>query len=238
MLLDAVEQQGLDRGHRWMAAATCDALWEWSGHGARPVVIDAASCTNGLLDDARNHLDDEHRDRLDQITLIDAGPRGAAPAHAAPEPNHRPHGPAEQTPPTHQAVSRPGSGARAHPPHGSPRRGPAGSRPPAACWTVSPVAPDWPPLTPLRATGIPQRYAKARAWLRLRAGAAAWTPFAAGGWPPPRPPSLTPRPTHTRGPGPNLFAHRACGPRGETPACSPGDSGRGSAPITGPKFGL
>jgi D-lactate dehydrogenase len=64
--------KGYDRGHRWMAATTCDALWEWSGHGSMPVVIDAASCTNGLLDDVRNYLDDEHRARLDQITLLDA----------------------------------------------------------------------------------------------------------------------------------------------------------------------
>jgi D-lactate dehydrogenase len=64
--------KGYLRGHEWMAATTCDALWEWSAHGTMPVVIDAASCTNGLLDDVRNYLDDEHRKRLDQITLLDA----------------------------------------------------------------------------------------------------------------------------------------------------------------------
>jgi D-lactate dehydrogenase len=64
--------KGYDRGHRWMAAATCDALWEWSGHGTLPVVIDAASCTNGLLDDVRNYLDDTRRQRLDQISLLDS----------------------------------------------------------------------------------------------------------------------------------------------------------------------
>jgi D-lactate dehydrogenase len=64
--------KGYDRGHRWMAAATCDALWEWSGHGTLPVVIDAASCTNGLLDDVKNYLDTEHRARLEQITLLDS----------------------------------------------------------------------------------------------------------------------------------------------------------------------
>jgi D-lactate dehydrogenase len=64
--------KGYIQGHKWMAATTCDALWEWSGHGQLPVVIDAASCTNGLLDDVKNYLDDEHRARLDQITLLDA----------------------------------------------------------------------------------------------------------------------------------------------------------------------
>jgi D-lactate dehydrogenase len=64
--------KGYDRGHRWMAAATCDALWEWSGHGTLPVVIDAASCTNGLLDDVKNYLDPDRRARLEQITLLDS----------------------------------------------------------------------------------------------------------------------------------------------------------------------
>ena len=64
--------KGYLRGHTWMAAATCDALWEWSGHAALPVVIDAASCTNGLLDDVKNYLDKEHRARLEQITLLDS----------------------------------------------------------------------------------------------------------------------------------------------------------------------
>ena len=50
-----------------------DALWEWSGHGALPVVIDAASCTNGLLDDVTNYLDPTtRRARLGQITLLDS----------------------------------------------------------------------------------------------------------------------------------------------------------------------
>jgi D-lactate dehydrogenase len=64
--------KGYNRGHRWMAATTCDALWEWSDHGTLPVVIDAASCTNGLLDDVKNYLDDARRARLDQITLLDS----------------------------------------------------------------------------------------------------------------------------------------------------------------------
>ena len=64
--------KGYLRGHKWMAATTCDALWEWSGHGTMPVVIDAASCTNGLLDDVKNYLDETRRARLEQITLLDS----------------------------------------------------------------------------------------------------------------------------------------------------------------------
>lgn len=63
--------KGYRRGHDWMAATTGDALWEWSEHGTIPVLTDAASCTNGLLTDVKNHLDAEHRARLDQITIID-----------------------------------------------------------------------------------------------------------------------------------------------------------------------
>jgi D-lactate dehydrogenase len=64
--------KGYLQGHKWMAATTCDALWEWSGHGTMPVVIDAASCTNGLLDDVMNYLDASRRARLEQITLLDS----------------------------------------------------------------------------------------------------------------------------------------------------------------------
>src|ERR1700691_4518342 len=64
--------KGYIQGHEWMAAATCDALWEWSGQGTMPVVIDAVSCTNGLLDDVENYLDAEHRARLKQITVLDS----------------------------------------------------------------------------------------------------------------------------------------------------------------------
>jgi D-lactate dehydrogenase len=64
--------KGYSRGHTWMAATICDALWEWSGHGSLPVIIDAASCTNGLLDDVTNYLDPARRARLGQVTLLDS----------------------------------------------------------------------------------------------------------------------------------------------------------------------
>lgn len=35
-------------------------------------VIDAASCTNGLLDDVKNYIDDDRRARLEKITLLDS----------------------------------------------------------------------------------------------------------------------------------------------------------------------
>ena len=35
-------------------------------------MIDAASCTYGLLNDVKNYLDDDHRARFDQITILDS----------------------------------------------------------------------------------------------------------------------------------------------------------------------
>jgi D-lactate dehydrogenase len=64
--------KGYIRGHKWMAAAICDAMWRWTDHGSLPIVIDAASCTNGLLDDVKNYLDDARRAQLDQMTILDS----------------------------------------------------------------------------------------------------------------------------------------------------------------------
>src|SRR5271167_3498822 len=55
-----------------MAAAICDAIWRWTDQGSLPIVIDAASCTNGLLDDVKNYLDDARRAQLDQMTILDS----------------------------------------------------------------------------------------------------------------------------------------------------------------------
>ena len=64
--------KGYAQGHAWMAAAVSDAMWDWSDGGALPIVVDAVSCTHGLIDDVGTHLDDEHRARFEQLHLIDA----------------------------------------------------------------------------------------------------------------------------------------------------------------------
>jgi len=48
-----------------------DALWCWSKSGRLPVVMDAASCTLGLKHDILQRLDDERKDRLKLVTIID-----------------------------------------------------------------------------------------------------------------------------------------------------------------------
>jgi D-lactate dehydrogenase len=64
--------KGYIRGHEWMAAAVADAMWDWSERGVLPIVVDAVSCTHGLIEDVGSHLDDERRSRFEQIHLIDA----------------------------------------------------------------------------------------------------------------------------------------------------------------------
>jgi D-lactate dehydrogenase len=64
--------KGYRLGHEWMAAAIADAMWDWSNAGALPVMIDAVSCTHGLLDDVRTHIDPERQERFDKIEIVDA----------------------------------------------------------------------------------------------------------------------------------------------------------------------
>jgi D-lactate dehydrogenase len=64
--------KGYKQGHEWMAAAMVDAMWKWSDGGQLPIVIDAVSCTHGLIDDVGSHLDDEHRQRFEKVTMHDA----------------------------------------------------------------------------------------------------------------------------------------------------------------------
>jgi D-lactate dehydrogenase len=64
--------KGLAEGHRWMAEAVCDALWRWSDHGSLPIVVDAASCTHGLLDDVAEHVDDTRRAQMKAMDIQDS----------------------------------------------------------------------------------------------------------------------------------------------------------------------
>jgi D-lactate dehydrogenase len=44
--------KGYADGAAWMSNATVEKLWRWSDGGELPVVIDASSCTHGLLESA------------------------------------------------------------------------------------------------------------------------------------------------------------------------------------------
>jgi D-lactate dehydrogenase len=64
--------KGFRDGHARMAARLADALWRWSDGGALPVVTCASSCAHGIASDVPEALDDERRQRLAAIRVIDA----------------------------------------------------------------------------------------------------------------------------------------------------------------------
>ena len=50
---------------------TVEQLWKWSGEGALPVVIDATSCTSGLIE-AADALTDVNRERHGKLEIVDS----------------------------------------------------------------------------------------------------------------------------------------------------------------------
>jgi D-lactate dehydrogenase len=65
------QSKGLTDGHRTMAHATAQALWETSDRGRLPVVTDASSCTHGLRD-LGSQLDGTWAERFDRLRIVDA----------------------------------------------------------------------------------------------------------------------------------------------------------------------
>jgi D-lactate dehydrogenase len=64
--------KGFQRGQDHMAAKTAAALWRWSEGGRLPVVIDASSCAQGLLEDLAARLGEAERERFEQIEVLDS----------------------------------------------------------------------------------------------------------------------------------------------------------------------
>jgi D-lactate dehydrogenase len=64
--------KGFRDGHAQMAAHLADALWRWSDGGTLPVVICATSCAHGIASDVPEALDEERRERLAAIRVLDA----------------------------------------------------------------------------------------------------------------------------------------------------------------------
>ncbi len=63
--------KGYRRGAEWMAEQTVGELWRWSDEGRLPVVIDATSCTQGLIESAPL-LGDASAERLAALTVLDS----------------------------------------------------------------------------------------------------------------------------------------------------------------------
>ncbi len=64
--------KGYRRGQDHMAAKTAAALWRWSDGGELPVVIDASSCAQGLIEELAPRLPEDERERFAQIEVLDS----------------------------------------------------------------------------------------------------------------------------------------------------------------------
>ena len=64
--------KGYRQGHEWMASRIVDGMWRWSGEGTLPVVMDASSCTNGVVNEAPPVLSEENRRRHAKLEVIDS----------------------------------------------------------------------------------------------------------------------------------------------------------------------
>ncbi len=64
--------KGFADAHRHKANEMVARLWAWSGEGALPVVIDAASCTGSVADPGEGVLSEENAGRLSQLQILDS----------------------------------------------------------------------------------------------------------------------------------------------------------------------
>ncbi|HET8815186.1 MAG TPA: FAD-binding and (Fe-S)-binding domain-containing protein, partial [Solirubrobacterales bacterium] len=64
--------KGFETAHAHKANEMVERLWEWSGEGALPVVVDAASCTGAIVDPAEGVLTEENAERLAQLEIVDS----------------------------------------------------------------------------------------------------------------------------------------------------------------------
>ncbi len=64
--------KGFGAAHRHKANEMVERLWEWSGEGALPIVVDAASCTHGIADPGPGVLDEENAERLGELEILDS----------------------------------------------------------------------------------------------------------------------------------------------------------------------
>ena len=64
--------KGYREGHAFAANRAVESLSRWSGEGELPVVVDAASCTQGLAIDAVEVLTDANRERHAGLEIIDS----------------------------------------------------------------------------------------------------------------------------------------------------------------------
>jgi D-lactate dehydrogenase len=64
--------KGFGDAHRHKANEMVERLWDWSGGGELPVVIDAASCTHAIAEPGEGTLDEENAERLAAMQILDS----------------------------------------------------------------------------------------------------------------------------------------------------------------------
>jgi D-lactate dehydrogenase len=64
--------KGFAAAHALKANEMVERLWRWSGEGALPVVIDAASCTGAIAEVGEGVLSEENAERLGELEIVDS----------------------------------------------------------------------------------------------------------------------------------------------------------------------
>jgi D-lactate dehydrogenase len=64
--------KGYGEAYRHKANELVERLWQWSGEGELPVVIDAASCTHAIAEPGEGVLSEENADRLAAMSILDS----------------------------------------------------------------------------------------------------------------------------------------------------------------------
>ena len=64
--------KGFREAHRHKANEMVEKLWRWSGEGALPIVVDAASCTQGISSPGEGVLDEVNAERHAALEILDS----------------------------------------------------------------------------------------------------------------------------------------------------------------------
>jgi D-lactate dehydrogenase len=64
--------KGYRRGHAEMARTLAGALLRWTEEGRLPVVVDASSCSHGMLAEVGPELDERTRERFERVRIVDS----------------------------------------------------------------------------------------------------------------------------------------------------------------------
>ena len=64
--------KGFGDAHRHKANELVERLWEWSGEGGLPIVVDAASCTGQVVEPGEGTLSETNAARLGELQILDS----------------------------------------------------------------------------------------------------------------------------------------------------------------------